>query len=68
MVGVTRYTGCCKVCRHPDRERIEVALLARLGSGELTAEYPGLGKYHIRRHERECLSRTLYGSTANRLL
>jgi hypothetical protein len=61
MVGVTRYSRSCKVCELAklERERIEVALLARLGSGELTTEYPGLGKYHIRQHERECLPQIL---------
>jgi hypothetical protein len=59
MVSVTRYSRPCKVCEHEERERIEAALLARLGSGELTTEYPGLGKYHIRRHERECLPQIL---------
>jgi hypothetical protein len=33
MVGVIRYSGRCKVCRHPERRTIEAALLARLGSG-----------------------------------
>jgi hypothetical protein len=63
MVRVTRYSRSCKVCELAklDRERIEAALLARLGSGELTAEYPGLGKYHIRQHEKECLPRLLKG-------
>jgi hypothetical protein len=61
MVGVTRYAGRCKVCEHAERERIEEALLARLGYGDLTAEYPGLGKYHYKRHEQECLPNLLKG-------
>jgi hypothetical protein len=64
MVGVTRYAGNCKVCGHTDRERVEAALLARLGYGDLTAEYPGLGKYHFKRHEQECLPRLLKGKRA----
>jgi hypothetical protein len=64
MVGVTRYAGRCKVCEHAERERIEAALLARLGYGNLTDEYPGLGKYHFKRHEQECLPRVLKGGQA----
>jgi hypothetical protein len=59
VVGVVTRSGRCKVCSHPQRERIEAALLARWGVGNLAAEYPGIGKYSLRKHEQECLPRML---------
>jgi hypothetical protein len=61
VVGVTHYAGRCKVFEYEERERIEVALLARLGYGDLTTEYPGLGKYSLKQHEQECLPQVLEG-------
>lgn len=45
----------CKVCTHPEEARITAALLARLGLGEIARDYPGIGPYALKVHERRCL-------------
>ncbi len=52
----------CKVCSHPEADRITAALLARSGRGEIARDYPGIGGYALKVHEQGCLPRALRGA------
>jgi hypothetical protein len=57
VIGIIRYSGKCKVCDHEEREQIEVALLARVGAGAISEEWPMLLYRDVKQHERQCLQR-----------
>ena len=57
MIGVVRYSGECRVCRHEDRERMTAALLAHGGALSVSEGCPDLSYRDIKRHECHCLPR-----------
>jgi len=49
----------CTVCNHPDREKIDRALFAKVSSAEIAGRYRTIGERAIRRHRTNHLPETL---------